>query len=274
MNTRTFATSTCQIEIDLYLDAVDRMLLSVSAPRNDRLHIIRELETQIYDMLSAYSEPIALENVAKLISSLEPPARFAEQYRANATDGTEQPSDAARSMTKFWTAMSAGACFCLVFSLIGFGICWRTSPDGLPLIGLALLTLATLTSIVTPLFSFLAYSSIRQSSDYEWSFVLWVATSVYILLVSLVLTSILNVWTQGYVLWCLGLLGLGYAQYRGVLWLRKSVPQQAYASSSGFVSPVSAPRESVNNAFANSSNFLPSSIDRIVCACFCESNHC
>jgi hypothetical protein len=69
-------TDSLQALIDARLDTIDRMLLG-RLPRQDRLAIVREVETQIHDLLAERdSETLDREDVLAVLARLDPPEAY------------------------------------------------------------------------------------------------------------------------------------------------------------------------------------------------------
>lgn len=69
-------TETQQVLIDARLDSIDRVLLG-RVPREDRLAIVREVESQIQELLGQYhSEEITRETVINILRRLDPPEAY------------------------------------------------------------------------------------------------------------------------------------------------------------------------------------------------------
>jgi hypothetical protein len=65
-----------QMLIDSRLDTIDRMLLG-RIPRQDRLAIVREVESQIYELLPAHeSQELTREDVLAVLARLDPPEAY------------------------------------------------------------------------------------------------------------------------------------------------------------------------------------------------------
>jgi hypothetical protein len=76
-----------QTLIDSRLDTIDRMLLG-RIPRQDRLAIVREVESQIYELLQAHdSEELTREDVLAVLARLDPP----EAYIPDETESERPP---------------------------------------------------------------------------------------------------------------------------------------------------------------------------------------
>ncbi|QEH38670.1 hypothetical protein OJF2_72760 [Aquisphaera giovannonii] len=77
--------------IDSRLDTIDRMLLG-RLPRSERLDIVREVESQVYELLEERAEQgggeLCREDVLAVLARLDPP----EAYLLVAEDGEETPA--------------------------------------------------------------------------------------------------------------------------------------------------------------------------------------
>ena len=80
----TQLSESLQVLVDARLDTIDRMLLG-RVPRADRLAIVRDLETQIFELLQERDRDageLGRDDVLAVLSSLDPP----EAYLPEETD--------------------------------------------------------------------------------------------------------------------------------------------------------------------------------------------
>ncbi len=80
---RVYLSESLQNLIDSRLDTIDRMLLGRAA-RTERLAIVREVESQIHDLLGEReSEELSREDVLAVLARLDPPEAFlAESFES------------------------------------------------------------------------------------------------------------------------------------------------------------------------------------------------
>jgi hypothetical protein len=68
-------TDALQTLVDARLDTIDRMLLG-RVNRQDRLAIVREVESQIFDLLPRHDGPIDRDDVLAVLARLDPPEAY------------------------------------------------------------------------------------------------------------------------------------------------------------------------------------------------------
>lgn len=62
--------------VDARLDAIERVLIRVELPYSERRHILGEVESQIFELLSRRSVTPSAEDIAAVLNSLDPPASY------------------------------------------------------------------------------------------------------------------------------------------------------------------------------------------------------
>lgn len=76
--------------IDVRLDAIERVLIRVELPYSDRRHILGEVESQIFELLSRRSATPGVEDVTAVLDSLDPPESYIpEELRGKLGDVPE-----------------------------------------------------------------------------------------------------------------------------------------------------------------------------------------
>jgi len=95
-----------QTLIDSRLDTIERMLLG-RIPRQDRLAIVREVESQIHELLQANdSEELTREDVLAVLARLDPPEAYipeeseSERVPVNRTIRTRERSSVVKDDSK------------------------------------------------------------------------------------------------------------------------------------------------------------------------------
>lgn len=82
-----------QTLIDARLDTIDRMLLG-RVPRADRLAIVREVESQIFELLHGQGEPeeLSRDEVLAVLGRLDPPEAYLPEEWQDASGPVRVPS--------------------------------------------------------------------------------------------------------------------------------------------------------------------------------------
>ena len=142
MTTMTAAApqATQQALIDARLDTIDRMLMD-RVPRSDRIAIVREVESQIYELLAEH-DPAAMsrEDVLDVLRRLDPPEAYLPE---DLEDGTARisprpisiapaPRPTPQGFSKH-EGLISGLCGLLAFSLLaveGFMFMLASSMSG------------------------------------------------------------------------------------------------------------------------------------------------
>ena len=71
----TQLSESLQTLVDARLDTIDRMLLG-RVPRQDRLAIVREVESQLFDQLHERGEALTRDDVLAVLARLDPPEAY------------------------------------------------------------------------------------------------------------------------------------------------------------------------------------------------------
>jgi hypothetical protein len=109
-------TESLQTLIDARLDTIDRMLLG-RVPRSDRLAIVRDLETQIFELLQEHEgDELGRDDVLAVLARLDPP----EAYLLEETDaGQLTDREPAPSRTRPLVRRGPGADVANVSGVLG-----------------------------------------------------------------------------------------------------------------------------------------------------------
>src|SRR5262249_22173524 len=88
-----------EVLIESRLDTIDRMLVG-RVPRQDRLAIVREVESQIYDLLQEgeYEEPTR-ESVLTVLGRLDPPEAYLPDESTGVPAGVSLPNSRRTQIT-------------------------------------------------------------------------------------------------------------------------------------------------------------------------------
>ncbi len=79
--------------IDARLDAIEQILMRVQVAYSERRHIVGEVETQIFELLSRRGETFTREEVVSVLNSLDPPESYIpEEFRGRLTDARLPPA--------------------------------------------------------------------------------------------------------------------------------------------------------------------------------------
>jgi hypothetical protein len=87
-----------QALVDARLDTIDRMLLG-RVNRQDRLAIVREVESQIFDLLQRHDGAIDRDDVLAVLARLDPPEAYLPDEDSNADGQPPRPSATPRIIT-------------------------------------------------------------------------------------------------------------------------------------------------------------------------------
>lgn len=77
--------------IDARLDAIDRILIRAEIAWSERQSIVREVETQIYELLARRSEMPTKEDVMAVLDSLDPPEAYVPEELRQAFESSAEP---------------------------------------------------------------------------------------------------------------------------------------------------------------------------------------
>jgi hypothetical protein len=129
MTAAVHLSDSVQALIDTRLDTIDRILLR-RVPRQDRLAIVREVESQIFELLGERgADAINREDVLAVLARLDPPEAYLadESETARVSGGTPIPTRApsVKRRTDAWAGRASGmigisALVMLLFFPIGY----------------------------------------------------------------------------------------------------------------------------------------------------------
>lgn len=108
--------------IDARLDAIERVLLRVELSYSERRHIVGEVETQIFELLSRRSPVPSQEDVTSVLESLDPPESYIpEELRGklgDAPEATIRPRSSGPRMSVLALGSAAGLVATILLAIL------------------------------------------------------------------------------------------------------------------------------------------------------------
>ena len=228
--------------IDARLDAIEQVLLRVQVSYSDRRHIVGEVETQIFELLSRRGETFTREEVVAVLNSLDPPESYIpEEFRGRvgeATTGIAAPKARGPRVSKLAVASAV-----LVALLLLFGVPLLATSHardtqeiaaffGVNLFLASLLGAAALVRVV------------RSDGQLRGlPFALFAAIAFPLCLVNATVILVVSA-TQGVLPWMLTIAAIGYLNYLGIRklwrWLGErhaTIAEALRGSFSGWLTP-------------------------------------
>ncbi len=204
--------------IDARLDAIEQVLLRVQVSYSERRHIVGEVETQIFELLSRRGETFTREEVVAVLNSLDPPESYIpEEFRGRLTDATVQPAPARPKGPRVSKMAVGSAVLVLLLLLIGVPMLATSHPRDTEEIA----AFFGVNLFLTTLLGVAALIRILRSNGRlrGLPFALFTALAFPLALVN-VAAVMLVVATHGVLPWTITIAGLVYLNYLGVrrLW--------------------------------------------------------
>ncbi|MGE5193207.1 MAG: hypothetical protein ACM3U2_11985 [Deltaproteobacteria bacterium] len=204
--------------IDARLDAIEQILLRVQVSYSERRHIVGEVETQIFELLSRRGETFTREEVVAVLNSLDPPESYIpEELRGRLRDATIESAPAKPKGPRVSRLAVGSAGLVGVLLLLAAVMMASSMPQERDVIAVYFGVNLFLASLL----GFFALVRVLRSNGRlrGMPFALFAAIAFPLCLVN-VAAVMLAVATHGVLPWVLTIAGLVYLNYLGVrrLW--------------------------------------------------------
>jgi len=228
--------------IDARLDAIEKILLRVQVSYSERRHIVGEVETQIFELLSRRAENPTRDDVVAVLDSLDPPEAYVpEELRGKLGESAIGPPAAKPKGPRVSKLAVVSAVLVAILLLIGVPLLAtshsRDTAEIAAFFGVNLF-LASLLGIA-------ALVRVLRSGDRlrGLPFALFAAIGFPLCLINAA-AIMLVIATQGVLPWLLTLTAIGYLNYLGIRrlwrWLNErhgTIAEALRGSIAGWMTP-------------------------------------
>ena len=204
--------------IDARLDAIEQILLRVQVSYSERRHIVGEVETQIFELLSRRGETFTREDVVAVLNSLDPPESYIpEEFRGRLAQATIEAVPVKPRGPRVSKVAVGSAILVALLLLFGVPLMATSHPRDAEEIA----TFFGVNLFLTSLLGVVAVVRVLRSGGRlrGLPFALFAAIAFPLSLVNMV-AVMLVIATQGVLPWVLTIAGIGYLNYLGIrrLW--------------------------------------------------------
>jgi hypothetical protein len=228
--------------IDARLDAIEQILLKVQVSYSERRHIVGEVETQIFELLSRRGENPTREDVVAVLDSLDPPEAYVpEELRGRLGEAAIEAAPAKPKGPRVSKLAVLSAVLVIAILLIGLPlVATSRSPDTAETITFTgiYLFLATLVGAAALVRVMRSGGRLRGLP-----FALFSAIAFPLVLVNFAVVMLV-IATQGVLPWLLTIAAIGYLNYLGVRrlwrWLSErhaTIAEALRGSFAGWITP-------------------------------------